>query len=413
MIVLEDKLKDGQMKMVFVNVQGNGLAGTGVPPPLTPEQIRNQLAHQMMKTEMDDLISTIKEIGSTDGKGGSQNAGGSSSSIGNGENAATKAAKQAEANAQKKESAAAAAAKKADAAEKAAAGKGPQAEAAAKKAAEAAHQNLKDAKQELANAKAALQKAEENDPSTPAGKMHDLIWNHNVFWALLQVAMEGNSSIFGILTNALGKVANLLEGNQYVTGIITQINNDLQQLVSLSKNGANLTPQQKQTEINLIKDLKAQLQLLQNIISPPKGDTPADKKAQEAHNSLGPDLLKQLKTLTGDYTSEGNTDGGSTPGDATGFAKMLTQMQSGDFSGFNKFWSNMVNESGKSSPGSGPTGIYSQTSSFETSLNTSGSKFMAQQNLDTKQVDEIEKLWTSGITTDKSMLQSVLGNLAN
>ncbi len=298
----------------------------------------------------------------------------------------------------------------ADAAVQADKGAATKADAAAK----LAEQDLGKAQKAVAAAEAALNKAEMADPNSDVSKMHHLIWDHNVFWALLQVSMAGNSSVFAILTKALGEIADQLEGNQYVTGIISQINNDLQQLVSLtSGDPAKMTPVQKTQMTKLIQDLQKQLSLLKDVINPPSGNTKEDQEAREAHNSLGSTLVGQLSTLVDDYTTEGSQDMGEQGNDPDAFAKMIAAMQKGDFSGFKTFWSKMVGETGKGSPGTGPTGIYSQTSTYETGLNTEGSKFMAEQNLNTKQIDMIEKLWTSGFTTDKGILQSVIGNISN
>ncbi len=174
-----------------------------------------------------------------------------------------------------------------------------------------------------------------------------------------------------------------------------------------------MTDEQKKQMTQLVQDLQKQLNLLQDVINPPTGNTKEDQAAREANKSLGSDLVNQLKTLVGDYTAEGTQDMGKDGNDSNAFGEMAMKMSQGDFSQFKSFWQNMVNESGKSSPGSGPTGIYSQTSSYLTGLNTAGSKFMAQQNLQTKQIDMVEKLWTSGFTTDKGILQSVIGNISN
>ena len=386
MLVAVDKLKDGKEQTVFVNINpaqlGESCLGAGRQDP---NAMREKLLHAAIDTELEGVISACKEIGATDGHGGANNAD-TSSSI-NATNPAAMTAqvvtKEAELN--------------------------QKAQQAASKAAQEASGKEQDLKstQKVGDADSAAEKAKQEQ----AQKNHDLIWNHNVFWAMLQVAMEGNSSIFGVLTQALGNEANLLEGNQYVTGIITQINNDLQEIVSMP-DPSKATPAQKAHEIDVMKDLQTQLLRLQDVINPPAPDAPNGqteeaKKAREAHNSLGPQLLNQLKQLDDDYTQEiGRFDN-------QGISSMIAQMEKGNFSPFNKLWNDLTQQDGKSSPGAGPTGIYTQTSSMMTSLNTSGSKYMAQQNLDTKDVDQVEKLWASAMQTQKTMTQGVVGNIAN
>lgn len=381
MLILETKLKNGKEETVFVNT--TTLDNSSVVPHKDPNLMRDQLIRQMMKTELEDIIASCKEIGSTDGKGDAQRDTDSSSS-----DDLTSAVVNAK--------------KGADEAQLQAQQASLQDDRLQKVQVSEPKETVKTEAEQKAE-----QQAEERAKQEQAAKVHDLIWNHNVFWALLNVAMLGNSSIFNILSQALGQNADLLEGNQYATSIITKLNNDLQSLVA-----GNLSPSQIR---DLLNDIKNELNTLSHIVDPnAPGINPDPEKTKEANKSLGPDILKQLKDLVGQYTTEIEKTAGCS---LESLLEALDSKNPSDVKDamdrFNKFRNDMINQSGTKSPSSGPTGIYSKTSSMLTTLNTAGSQFMAQQNLDTKQLDQIEKLWTSGYTTEKGINQSVIGNIAN
>lgn len=278
--------------------------------------------------------------------------------------------------------------------------------------------------------------AKDPAPSPQKKDLHKFLKDHNVFWDLLQVSMGGNASVYGILTASLGKISNLLAGNQYATGIITNINNDLKELAALSKPGDQATQQQ----LNVMYDLKKQLMLLENIANPdrsdfsyPSGASDAEKKklkeqAQQAHDSLG-SLNDNLSKLVQNYKDEfSKASGGKTTGGDMGCLQYMIDLTYGDGetskgsgvykstdknSMFKGFYSDMIAESGSSPADPTVSGIYASTPAMVTSLNTSGSQFMAQQNLQTQQVKQVEGVFTSGMSTAKSVMQSIVGNISN
>lgn len=257
-------------------------------------------------------------------------------------------------------------------------------------------------------------------PSSDPQDYHKYLKDHNVFYDLLMVAMKGNSSIFGIISEALGKISNLLSGNQEVTSIITKLNDDLKALISGGKPGAQPTGQ----EVVLMQDIESQLQLLKNYINPnrpdfytPPGETTAQAKAeaQQAHDSMGDTLCGQMQTLVDSYNSEFTA--------ALTAAKLKIPKGDDPFQAFlsdtytympafTNFYNDMVNASGDKNPSATATAVYSNTSNAVTSLNTAGSQFMAEQNLYTKQIDQVEKIWTNGFSTMTSAMNSVVNNIA-
>jgi hypothetical protein len=263
-------------------------------------------------------------------------------------------------------------------------------------------------------------------PSPDQQDFHKFLKDHNVFYDLLMVSMKGNSSIFGIVSAALGKISNLLAGNQDVTAIITKLNNDLKQLISGGKPGTKATSD----EIAVMEDLQLQLKTLENYINPQRSDffyppgvnTKEDKEqylaqVQQAHDSMGDTLCNQMETLVGAYSSEFSaaTGGKEVPGDQGALQFIIDQMESGkspSMTEFTNFYNDMVNESGDKTPSGSATNVYSDTSNAVTSLNTAGSQFMAEQNLETKQIDQVEKVWTNGFSTMTSAMNSVINNIA-
>lgn len=266
-------------------------------------------------------------------------------------------------------------------------------------------------------------------PSPDQQDFHKFLKDHNVFYDLLMVSMKGNSSIFGIVSAALGKISNLLAGNQDVTAIITKLNDDLKALISGGAPGAAGTP----AEIAVMKDLQLQLKTLENYINPqrsnffyPPGVTTDDQKkqylaqVQQAHDSMGDTLCGQMGTLVDAYTSEFSAaTGGRTAGDDQGALQYILDQMQPDKSGkctsmdeFKYFYNDMVNASGDKNPSALATAVYSDTSNAVTSLNTAGSQFMAEQNLYTKQIDQVEKVWTNGFSTMTSAMNSVINNIA-